>query len=106
MLLPSGYRVVLEVDGARHYASGTLANPSVCAATMRGDRELKLARYDVFRFGAADLKDEVPAREMLGTSSPRCCLDGRWRPWQHGNAWMEVVGADTAARPDPGLARR
>jgi AbiJ N-terminal domain 3 len=65
MLLPGGHRVVLEVDGVHHYASGTVADPSVYAATMRGDRELKLARYDVFRFGAADLQDEVLAREML-----------------------------------------
>jgi hypothetical protein len=65
MLLPGGHRIVLEVDGKHHYATGRLADPSVYAATMRGDRELKLARYDVFRFGAADLEEEQPAREML-----------------------------------------
>jgi hypothetical protein len=53
------------VDGKPHYATGRLADPSVYAATMRGDRELKLARYDVFRFGAADLEEEQYAREML-----------------------------------------
>jgi hypothetical protein len=35
------------VDGKHHYTTGRLADPSVYAATMRGDRELKLARYDV-----------------------------------------------------------
>jgi hypothetical protein len=65
MLVPGGHRIVLEVDGKHHYATGTLADPSVYAATMRGDRDLKLARYDVFRFGTADLDEERPAREML-----------------------------------------
>ena len=32
---------------------------------MQGHRNLKLARYDVFRFGAADLDEETRAREML-----------------------------------------
>jgi hypothetical protein len=32
---------------------------------MRGDRELKLARYDVFRVGAAEPSDEQSARPML-----------------------------------------
>jgi hypothetical protein len=67
MLLPGGHRIVLEVDGKQHYATGPRADPSVYAATMRGDRDLKLARYDVFRFGAAELSDEQSAREMLQT---------------------------------------
>ncbi|MBQ1009401.1 hypothetical protein KBX53_00200 [Micromonospora sp. M51] len=65
MLLPGGHRIVLEVDGKHHYATGTLADPFVYSATMRGDRDLKLARYDVFRFGAAELEEQEPAREML-----------------------------------------
>jgi hypothetical protein len=65
MLLPGGHRIVLEVDGKHHYATGKQAEPCVYAATMGGDRDLKLARYDVFRFGAAELGDEQTAREML-----------------------------------------
>jgi very-short-patch-repair endonuclease len=65
MLLPGGHRIVLEVDGRHHCATGRLADPSVYATTMRGDRDLKLARYDVFRFGAQELDEEQPAREML-----------------------------------------
>jgi len=65
MLPPGGYRIVLEVDGKHHYATGTQADPDVYATTMRGDRGLKLARYDVFRFGAAELSDEQSARPML-----------------------------------------
>ncbi|MCL7456423.1 hypothetical protein ABT235_20685 [Micromonospora echinofusca] len=65
MLLPGGHRIVLEVDGRHHYATGEAADPAAYAATMRGDRELKLARYDVFRFGAADLHQEQAARGTL-----------------------------------------
>jgi hypothetical protein len=65
MLLPGGHRIVLEVDGTHHYATGRLADPAAYATTMRGDRDLKLARYDVFRFGAADLDEQQSARLML-----------------------------------------
>ena len=58
---------VLEVDGAHHYASpdGTRPAPSRYAALARADRELKLAGYEVFRFGAAELKDLRSARTLL-----------------------------------------
>jgi hypothetical protein len=32
---------------------------------VRGDRELKLAGYEVFRFGAAELQDREQARTLL-----------------------------------------
>jgi hypothetical protein len=37
----------------------------VYAATMHADRDLKLSRYDVYRFGAAELTDKEQARAML-----------------------------------------
>lgn len=59
MLLPNGVRVVLEVDGKQHYASGDgTADPRRYAAMMKADRELKLYGYHVFRFGAADLASD------------------------------------------------
>ena len=67
MLLPGGQRIVLEVDGTHHYATGPLADPAVYAATIRADRDLKLARYDVFRFAPADLREQKSARLMLRT---------------------------------------
>ncbi|MCX4735081.1 hypothetical protein OG369_27045 [Streptomyces sp. NBC_01221] len=60
MLLPHGRRVVLEVDGAHHYENGR-----AYAATVRGDRDLKLAGYDVFRFGSTELSDPHRARPLL-----------------------------------------
>ena len=67
LLLPHGQRVVLEVDGSHHYASpdGTRPAPARYAALARADRELKLSGYEVFRFGATELKDPAPARSLL-----------------------------------------
>jgi hypothetical protein len=67
LLLPHGQRVVLEVDGSHHYASpdGTRPAPARYAALARADRELKLSGYEVFRFGATELKDPGSARLLL-----------------------------------------
>jgi very-short-patch-repair endonuclease len=67
LLLPRGHRIVLEVDGKQHYANGQRVDPTVYAKTMHADRDLKLARYDVYRFGAAELTDKEQARAMLTT---------------------------------------
>ncbi|MRV70689.1 hypothetical protein GJ700_03025 [Duganella sp. FT92W] len=56
LLMPHGVRVVIEVDGKQHYAdSSGRADPGLYATTMAADRDLKLAGYEVFRFGAAEL---------------------------------------------------
>lgn len=57
LLLRQGVRVVIEVDGKHHYTDG-VGNADVqrYANMVRGDRELKLAGYEVFRFGAAELQ--------------------------------------------------
>ena len=67
LLLPHGQRVVLEVDGSHHYASpdGRRPDPARYADGVRGDRDLKLAGYEVFRFGAAELHHREQARELL-----------------------------------------
>ena len=67
LLLPHGQRVVLEVDGSHHYASpgGTRPDPSRYVAMARADRELKLSGYEVFRFGAIELRDLHFARSLL-----------------------------------------
>ncbi|WP_258397471.1 AbiJ-related protein [Paraburkholderia unamae] len=57
LLLPQGVRVVVEVDGKHHYAdSAGTADAHRYSQMVRGDRELKLAGYEVFRFGAAELQ--------------------------------------------------
>ena len=67
LLLPHGQRVVLEVDGAHHFASpdGRRPDPARYADGVRGDRDLKLAGYEVFRFGASELHDREQARDLL-----------------------------------------
>jgi very-short-patch-repair endonuclease len=62
LLLPHGVRVVIEVDGKHHYAdSNGVADVQRYAQTMVADRELKLAGYEVFRFGAAELQASTAA---------------------------------------------
>jgi very-short-patch-repair endonuclease len=59
MLLPNGSRIVLEVDGNHHYAQPDgQADPALYAELAAADRDLKLAGYEVFRFGAEELKSE------------------------------------------------
>lgn len=56
LLLPHGHRVVIEVDGRQHYADERgSADTARYAQLVRADRELKLAGYEVFRFGATEL---------------------------------------------------
>jgi hypothetical protein len=53
---------LLEIDGEQHYAvgTGTAARPSPegYARTVRADRQLRLAGYEVYRFGGYELRDE------------------------------------------------
>ena len=67
LLLPHGERIVLEVDGSSHYASpdGRRPDPAKYADGVPPDRELKLAGYEVFRFGATELQDPEHARVLL-----------------------------------------
>lgn len=56
LLLPGGRRVVLEVDGKTHYAgSRGEASPKKYSEMVSADRDLRLAGYDVYRFGALEL---------------------------------------------------
>lgn len=50
LLLAGGVRVVVEVDGKQHYSDGDRPSPKVYARTVEGDRRLRLAGYEVYRF--------------------------------------------------------
>lgn len=57
LLLPGGVRVVIEVDGSQHYADDAgRADTRRYARLVSGDRELKLAGYEVYRFGGQELQ--------------------------------------------------
>jgi very-short-patch-repair endonuclease len=65
MLLPKQRRVVIEVDGQQHYSENGVPSPSRYAAMMREDRNLRLAGYEVFRFGASELSCPTDARSTI-----------------------------------------
>jgi very-short-patch-repair endonuclease len=54
-LFPDRSRVVIEVDGKQHYADGDTASPSRYAEMVAEDRKLRVASYEVYRFGGAEL---------------------------------------------------
>jgi hypothetical protein len=59
LLLPHGVRVVIEVDGKSHFADDDdRANPTRYAELAAADRELRLAGYEVYHFGATELMED------------------------------------------------
>lgn len=66
LLLPGRRRVVIEVDGRQHYAtSDGKASTSRYAQMVREDRRLRLAGYEVYRFGGAEFRDADGGRGTL-----------------------------------------
>jgi hypothetical protein len=66
LLLDRHRRVVLEVDGIQHYADDEgSANTARYAEMVAADRELRLAGYEVYRFGGAEISDRRQAAGML-----------------------------------------
>lgn len=57
MLLPNRQRIVIEVDGKHHFSENDLPSLKVYADMVSADRELRLAGYEVYRFGANELVD-------------------------------------------------
>lgn len=59
MLLPHRVRVVIEVDGQQHYSTDNSGqsrpSPAIYAETVKGDRDLRLAGYEVYRFSGHEL---------------------------------------------------
>ena len=53
LLPPSGARIVIKIDGKHHYCDTEgKPSPQIYAQTMAADRSLRLAGYEVYRFGA------------------------------------------------------
>jgi hypothetical protein len=66
LLLPRRRRVVLEIDGLQHYADGEgRASPERYAEMVTADRELRLAGYEVYRFGGYELANRSHAHGVL-----------------------------------------
>jgi very-short-patch-repair endonuclease len=59
ILFSNSDRVVIEVDGKQHYTDSTgEASPQKYAELVEADRQLRLAGYEVYRFGGYELKNE------------------------------------------------
>jgi hypothetical protein len=66
LLLPRRRRVVIELDGVQHYADASgRAEPARYAAMAAADRELRLAGYEVYRFGGHEIADRSQAPGLL-----------------------------------------
>lgn len=55
LLFSDRRRVVIEVDGKQHYSDGDTASPTLYGHMVAEDRRLRLAGYEVYRFGGAEL---------------------------------------------------
>ena len=57
LILFSNYdRIVIEVDGKHHYSVGNTASPQKYSEMVAEDRKLRLAGYELYRFGAFELQ--------------------------------------------------
>lgn len=65
MLLPNGKKVVIEIDGKQHYSTNDKANPRLYAEMVEEDRRLKLAGYEVYRFGGYEFINEKDAKQKI-----------------------------------------
>ncbi|HUZ51684.1 MAG TPA: hypothetical protein VMU94_04050 [Streptosporangiaceae bacterium] len=66
LLLDRRRRVVLEVDGIQHYADREgRASPPLYAELVSADRELRLAGYEVYRFGGHEIAARSRAAAIL-----------------------------------------
>lgn len=66
LLLDRRRRVVLEVDGVQHYADRQgRASPPRYAEMVSADRGLRLAGYEVYRFGGHEIADRHQAADVL-----------------------------------------
>lgn len=66
MLFADRSRIVIEVDGKQHYANGETARPARYADMVAEDRSLRLAGYEIYRFGGAELHpDDLDAEARV-----------------------------------------
>jgi very-short-patch-repair endonuclease len=66
LLLPARHRIVIEVDGKQHYShTDGRASPELYARMVREDRALRLAGYEIYRFGGYELADADAATLLL-----------------------------------------
>ena len=66
LLFPRRERVVIEVDGRQHYADDDgRASPRRYSVMVKEDRSLRLAGYEVYRFGGNELLQGESSRTLV-----------------------------------------
>jgi hypothetical protein len=55
LLLPNSQRIVIEVDGAQHFSRDGEPPLAAYSEMVSADRDLRLAGYEIYRFGANEL---------------------------------------------------
>lgn len=77
MLLNHNVRVVIEVDGSQHYSEAGSAAPKKYAEMVTQDRQLRLAGYELYRFGASEFSDtnRTGGKVAIGTRSRVVALE-------------------------------
>ena len=65
LLFSNRQRVVIEVDGKQHYSDNNIVSPSLYAEMVIEDRHLKLAGYEVYRFGGYEFQKEDEAKKEV-----------------------------------------
>ncbi len=55
LLLPGNQRVVIEVDGSQHFSANGKPSLQNYAEMVSADRDLRLAGYEIYRFGSNEL---------------------------------------------------
>lgn len=54
-MLPGNQRIVIEVDGSQHFSANGKPSLRNYAEMVSADRDLRLAGYEIYRFGSNEL---------------------------------------------------
>jgi very-short-patch-repair endonuclease len=65
LLLPYRKNIVIEIDGQQHYSENGKASPKLYAEMVAEDRRLRLAGYELYRFGGYEFVDDEKAKQTV-----------------------------------------
>jgi very-short-patch-repair endonuclease len=65
LLLPYRKNIVIEIDGQQHYSENGKASPKLYAEMVAEDRRLRLAGYELYRFGGDEFVDDAKAKQTV-----------------------------------------
>jgi len=65
LLLPYRKNIVIEIEGQQHYSENGKASPKLYAEMVAEDRRLRLAGYELYRFGGYEFLDDAKAKQTV-----------------------------------------